>query len=371
LPARSATLARARAQTGELALFPETNGPHMPNPRLVVVTPVYEDRQASSQLFRDIHAEFGADAYVVAVEDGSVREPLEVASLAVAGLPGVILELKRNVGHQRAIAIGLGYAADHFPDAAATVVMDSDGEDLPASIKPLLAVLAREDVDIAVAERRSRVETLRFRAFYVVYKLIFGLLTGRRIAFGNFMALKPVALGRLSVMPELWTHVAGSVLSSKLRVGGCPLDRGARYAGRSKMNFVGLVLHGFKALMVFAEDVLVRIGLACVLISALAMVAAVIAVMLKVLGVATPGFLSTALGLLFLMVLQTGALTLITLMLSGVVKGGALATGMYREYIARIVPSPVALAGGVEGSPAAVPLAGSRHDAAAGAGRDA
>lgn len=343
----------------------------MPSPSLVIVTPVYEDRQASSQLFRDIHAEFGADAFVVAVEDGSVREPLEVASLAAAGVPGLILELKRNVGHQRAIAIGLGYVADHFPDAAATVVMDSDGEDLPASIKPLLAVLAHADVDVAVAERKSRVETLRFRAFYVVYKLIFGLLTGRRIAFGNFMALKPVALRRLSVMPEVWTHVAGSVLSSKLRVRGCPLDRGARYAGRSKMNFVGLVLHGFKALTVFAEDVMVRIGLACVVISALAVLAAVIAVMLKVLGVATPGFLSTALGLLFLVVLQTGALTLMTLMLSGVVKGGALAAGRYREYIARIVLSPVAPALALDSSLPATPVAGTRHDAAAGAGTDA
>ena len=29
------------------------------------------------------------------------------------------------------------------------------------------------------------------------------------------------------------------------------------------MNFVGLALHGFKGLMVFAEDVLVRVGIAC------------------------------------------------------------------------------------------------------------
>lgn len=315
----------------------------MPSPKLVIVTPVYEDRQAASLLFRDIHAEFGGDAFVVAVEDGSVREPLEVASLAAAGLAGMVIELKRNVGHQRAIAIGLGYVADHFPDAAATVVMDSDGEDVPATIKPLLAALSSDDVDVAVAGRKSRVETLRFRAFYLVYKLIFGLLTGRRIGFGNFMALKPAAVRRLTVMPELWTHVAGSVLCSKLRVQACRLDRGARYAGRSKMNFVGLVLHGFKALMVFAEDVLVRVGLACVLISALAVLAAATAIMLKILGVATPGWLSMALGVLFIVFLQTGALTLMTLMLSGVVKGGALASGIYREYIARIVMSPVSI----------------------------
>ena len=43
---------------------------------------------------------------------------------------------------------------------------------------------------------------------------------------------------------------AAAVLASKLRVETCSLDRGPRYAGQSKMNFVGLALHGFKGLMV-------------------------------------------------------------------------------------------------------------------------
>jgi hypothetical protein len=311
-------------------------------PKLIIITPVYEDREAATRLFRELRAEFGAAAYVVAVEDGSVRAPLQLDSLVDAGLSGVILRLKRNVGHQRAIAVGIGYAADHLKDSPAFVVMDSDGEDVPNTIRPLLDALAAPEVDIAVAARKSRVETLQFRAFYVVYKVIFGLLTGRKIAFGNFMAMKPAALQRLSVMPELWTHIAGSVLGSKLRVQQCPLDRGARYAGKSKMNFVGLVLHGFKALMVFAEDVMVRVGLMCVLVSAGVIVAAVAAIVLKVVGFATPGWFSVALGVLFIVLLQTGALTLTTLMLSGVVKGEAIATGTYREFIADVLRTPVA-----------------------------
>jgi hypothetical protein len=312
----------------------------MPSPPLIIITPVFEDREASLQLFRDIRREFGARAYIVVVEDGSVREPVGVDSFTRADVSGLILKLKRNVGHQRAIAIGIGYVAEHFPESAEVVVMDSDGEDIPASIPALLAQLQSEDVDVVVAERKSRVETLSFRAFYIVYKLIFGLLTGRKIAFGNFMVMKPAAVQRLSVMPELWTHVAASVLGSKLRVGACRLDRGPRYAGQSKMNFVGLVLHGFKALMVFAEDVLVRVGLMCVLVSAGVVLAAVAAVVLKLIGFATPGWFSVALGVLFMVLLQTGALTLTTLMLSGVVKGGAIAVGTYREFIAEVLSSP-------------------------------
>ena len=59
-------------------------------------------------------------------------------SLRPAGLSGVIIRLRRNVGHQRAIAVGLGFVADELQDADRIVVMDSDGEDLPATIHALL-----------------------------------------------------------------------------------------------------------------------------------------------------------------------------------------------------------------------------------------
>lgn len=305
---------------------------------LVVVTPVYEDREASGQLFLDLAREFGASAFLVVVDDGSVREPVTPASLKRAGLSGVVIRLRRNIGHQRAIAVGLGFVADELPSAQRVVVMDSDGEDRPATVHALLEALDRDGVDVAVAERRSRVETLRFRVFYAIYKLIFGAMTGRRISFGNFMALRPSAVRRLSAMHETWTHVAGAVLGSKLRLALVPLDRGARYAGQSKMNFVGLTLHGFKALMVFAEDVLVRVGLACVIISGLAVAGALAAIVLKLVGFATPGWFSVALGVLFLVFLQTAALTLVTLMLSGVMKGGAVLLDAYRDYVDQVVP---------------------------------
>ena len=310
----------------------------MPSHPLVIVTPVYEDCEASSQLFVELANNFGASAYVVVVDDGSVREPVEPDSLIRAGLSGVIIRLRRNVGHQRAIAVGLGFVADELPGAERVVVMDSDGEDRPSTIHALLDALQSSQFDIAVAERKSRVETLAFRVFYLLYKIIFGAMTGRRISFGNFMALKPQAVRRLASMHETGTHLAGAVLGSKMRLAICPLDRGARYAGRSKMNFVGLVLHGFKGLMVFSEDVMVRVGLACVLISGFAIAGAIVAVVLKLIGFATPGWFSVALGVLFLVFLQTAALTLMTLMLSGVAKGGAVLLDAYRDFVDQIIP---------------------------------
>jgi hypothetical protein len=99
------------------------------------------------------------------------------------------------------------------------------------------------------------------------------------------------------------------------------------------MNFVALALHGVKALMVFAEDVLVRVGTACALVAALSVLGMATAVVLKAIGFATPGWFSVALGIMLLVFMQTGTLTLMTLMLTGVVRSGLVASINYREFI--------------------------------------
>jgi glycosyltransferase involved in cell wall biosynthesis len=309
---------------------------NMTDSRFAVVMPVYEDQEASTRLFRELFAEYGDRVFVVAVDDGSINQPVNVEAIQSAGLKGVVIRLKRNVGHQRAIAIGINYVADHLPDISCTVVMDSDGEDTPISIKQLVESLKSPQIDVVVAQRKSRIETLRFKVFYVLYKALFQLLTGRKISFGNFMVLKPGAVKRVAAMQELWVHVAACVLTSKLRMHTLAIDRGPRYAGKSKMNFVGLALHGFRALMVFAEDVLVRVGIACVLVAVLSVAGSLIAITLKLAGFATPGWFSVALGILLIVFLQTGALTLMTLMLTGVVRSGSPNQVDYRAYIDQV-----------------------------------
>jgi polyisoprenyl-phosphate glycosyltransferase len=306
--------------------------------KLIIVTPVFEDVEASSRLFKELAAQFKQDVFMMVVDDGSVKQPVEIAALENAGIDGVILKLRRNVGHQRAIAIGLGFVSEHVVFGQSVVVMDSDGEDLPSTIPDLLKNLEFEQVDVVVAERRSRIETLRFKVFYAVYKRFFGLLTGRTISFGNFMVLKAHAVKRLVVMQELSIHVAAAVMASKLRIGTCSLHRGPRYAGQSKMNFVGLALHGFKGLMVFAEDVLVRVGIACALIASLSVVGTSVAVALKLLGFSTPGWSSVVSGILVLIFLQTGALALMTLMFTGVVRAGMVTTAIaYHDFIEEVL----------------------------------
>jgi polyisoprenyl-phosphate glycosyltransferase len=290
-----------------------------PEVPLVIVMPVYEDRQSALQLMRYLAEELEEKPYIVAVEDGSVRDPLSASDIAGAGLDGEVLYLARNMGHQRAIATGLAHVNLHL-ESKAVVVMDSDGEDRPDAIAPLLRELEAGKCDAVVAMRRKRSESLVFRTFYVLYRFAFQLLTGRHIRFGNFTALSPLAVRRLAAMQEMWVHFAAAILVSRLRIGSVPTDRGTRYFGKSQMNLASLTLHGLRSIMVFADEVLVRVGLLSLAMGGCALGLLTLPVVLKLLGFASPGWFSVASGILVLIVMQAGGLTFATLMVSQAIR---------------------------------------------------
>lgn len=286
---------------------------------LIIIIPVFEDNECARLLIENLAKCCTTPPYIVVVEDGSVRNPLPVSAISDAGLSGEVVYLARNMGHQKAIAAGITLVAGQYK-AKAIVIMDSDGEDRPESVAPLLDRLRTDDVDAVVAERRRRSESLRFRLFYSVYRFLFQVMTGRLIRFGNFIALSMRAVKRMAAMQEIWIHVPASLIISQLRIGKVATDRGNRYTGRSQMNFISLALHGLRSMMVFADDVLIRVGSFCMLLAALSIILLVVPVALKVSGFATPGWFTAATGLLILILMQAGILTFVLLMISGLTR---------------------------------------------------
>src|SRR5262245_52912902 len=277
--------------------------------RVFVVLPVFEDRQSLAILAESLSACIPAGLVLVIVDDGSVRWPVQQEDLKAPFERAEIIRLVRNMGHQRAIAVGLCHVLTQYfskknVEDSAIIVMDADGEDRPEDIETLLTALDQPNVDVVVAQRKRRPGSLRFRLHYLLYRTIFFLLTGKAIRFGNFMAMKVRSARRLAGMGELWIHLAGTVLVSRLRRVELPLDRGTRYAGGSKMNFFSLALHGFRAVTVFAEDVLVRVGAACAVAALACVTFGLTVTALKLAGLATPGWFSIASGVLVMLLLQ-------------------------------------------------------------------
>src|SRR3954463_4571461 len=139
-------------------------GPHHISPkRIGILTPVLDDWVCFGSLVREISAQYtgaGLEFYVIVVDDGSAA-PFDPACLAlpsdtcIAGIE--MLRLALNLGHQRAIAVGLCAFADR-EDIDVIIVMDSDGEDRPIDIATLLAECRRHPGNIILANRAKRSE---------------------------------------------------------------------------------------------------------------------------------------------------------------------------------------------------------------------
>lgn len=288
--------------------------------RVAVVVPVLDDWDCLRRLLPDVGAAgVRGSVSVIVVDDGSLEPcPLRAADVAGQGLERVeVVQLAANLGHQRAIAIGLARAAE-LGSFDYVVVMDSDGEDIPARIPELLAAAQANPGAAAVAQRGTRSEGVRFVLFYRLYRWLFTLLTGQRIDFGNFAVLPGAALTRLLHMPDLWNNFPATLIRSRLPIVRVRIDRGERYVGTSRMNFTSLVNHGLGAMSVFMDRTFVRL-LVAVSVGLVAMGAvAVVALVVRLsTHVALPGWLAlggvvAALGLVQVLAVVTVATFIVT-----------------------------------------------------------
>ena len=277
--------------------------------QLGIVTPVLDDWESLAILLRGIDSQLhGVTAHVFVVDDGS-RAAFDPASLNLdrAGAIGAIsiIRLAANVGHQRAIAIGLIEAARR-DELDGVVVLDSDGEDRPEDIPRLLAAAAANPGAIILAQRAKRSENWRFRLAYRAYKAVFHLATGRMIDFGNFSLLPIGAVRRLIHMSELWNNLAATVMRSRIPVRSVPTDRGHRYAGQSRMNMAGLVTHGLSAMSVYTDVIFVRLLAATAALATLSIVGIAVTAAIRLFTtLATPGWATNVVGNLLVLLLQT------------------------------------------------------------------
>lgn len=279
--------------------------------KVVLVVPVYDDWTSLRQLLRSIDAQPGLNRVifdVFVVNDGSLASPPSTVWYEdrYSHIRSVrLVNLICNLGHQRAIAVGLVMASEES-DSDGVIVMDCDGEDRPEDVPQLIATALSNPDRIVCARRSKRSESLMFRSFYLLYKAMFRLLAGTAINFGNFCYIPRSALHRLGHSPSLWNHLAATLVRSRVPLVRVPTERGRRYAGRSRMDFDGLIALGLSAISVYADIVFVRIMVGMLVVSALTIAGlAIVAAIRLFTELAIPGWASTVFGSLSIVLMQS------------------------------------------------------------------
>jgi polyisoprenyl-phosphate glycosyltransferase len=284
---------------------------------ILVLMPVYNDWTVVPLVLERLDAALasaGAPVEVILVDDGSSETPSRqlFAHARYRTIQDVTaLRLTRNLGHQRAIAIGLAYINAHRAGCA-VVVMDADGEDIPEHVPRMLEAQRAAPSTIVFAHRARRSEGVVFRVCYRLYRFTHRLLTGAGISFGNFSVVPRALLPRLVCLPELWNHYPSTVVKTRLPTTMLPLDRGSRLAGHSQMRLTALVLHGLGALTVHGDVIGVRALIATIgatLVSAIGILTVIAIRVFTTLAI--PGWASFVVGVLAAILLQTLMLALV------------------------------------------------------------
>lgn len=275
---------------------------------LIILIPVFNDWAALDALLGRVdRALAGGDAtHVIVIDDGSTIPRPETFHAEFTRLESVrVVRLRRNLGHQRAICVGLVYVHDTYPGAT-TIIMDGDGEDKPEDIDRLLKKFdAEQGRRIIFAARTRRTESVIFRVFYGLYKVAHYALTGIAVRVGNFSVVPWPALSSLIVTSEVWNHYAAAVYESRLPHDSVPVPRGVRLSGKSSMNFVSLVTHGLSAISVYGD----RVGVRMLILSGILVVLIVAGVLATVAiriftNLAIAGWATYVTGLLLVLLMQ-------------------------------------------------------------------
>ncbi|MBI5858468.1 MAG: glycosyltransferase family 2 protein [Sphingobacteriales bacterium] len=284
--------------------------------KIIILLPFLNDEESLNRLLTemgDTLKEFQEAAFSVLIVDDGSSDDFKIAAPTFFSVQ--VLHLQRNIGHQKAIAVGLAYIKENIP-CGKVLVMDADGEDRPPDAASLLKESTGNPDKIIFAQRKSRQQTTHFKFFYRLYKFVFRLLTGKKIAFGNFMVLPRRSLEKIVYYSEIWNHLAGGILKAGLPYSAILTHRGKRYAGKSRMSFHSLLMHGLGAIAVFTEVIASRL-----LVFSLVLIGISLLAILALIGtksftdLAIPGWTSTVISAMLIILLQSFLLSLFTIFL--------------------------------------------------------
>ncbi len=248
----------------------------MSNLKYRIIIPVYNDNKSVNILLNKIHdiskkSQFFFD--ILIIDDCSDKNIDITIQNFKKNLSINILKLNQNLGHQKAIFMGLIYTLDNPVDKI--IIMDSDGEDNPNNITKLIEYNLKKNKNI-VAKRIKRKESISFVIFYQIYKFIFSFLTGLNLNFGNFSIINYNVVQKILNIENNFNHYAASILKVDKKLFRLPIEKNVRFAGKSKMSFINLITHGLDAISIFRKEVIVRVILFSVIGELILLITAII-----------------------------------------------------------------------------------------------
>ena len=232
--------------------------------RIIILLPVYNDWRSLQLLLRkiDIHlrqSKFFIEIFII--NDCSTEKNF-VRFNNLKNINKIkIINLKKNVGSQKAIFIGLN-KINQIKNKSTIVIMDSDGEDDPSKIKILVREAVKKDTSIIFAKRKKRLEALIFRLLNQLRLIITFLLIGKYLNFGNFCSFSNKNLKTIIRNKNTSIAFCSGVVKNHGKINFISVPKKKRFFGHSKVNGLFLVKHSMNIISIFYKQVFIRTSIA-------------------------------------------------------------------------------------------------------------
>ncbi len=224
--------------------------------KYLFLIPLYNDWRSLNFLLRKINAEISKkkrSAEVIILNDASeIKKNLSKKNLS--SLKKIdIVNLKENLGSQKAISVGLGYISK-LKKKSIIIIMDSDGEDDPSQINLMIDKAKKFPNHVVVSNRTKRKEIFIFRILYKIHLILTFVFTGKWISFGNYSSFNIKNLKKLKKNNSTWYALSSGILHN-CDIKNVYAERKKRFFDNSKVSFPSLFFHSLRIISVFQKRV--------------------------------------------------------------------------------------------------------------------
>tara|TARA_X000001036_G_C20674562_1_gene803685 strand:- start:182 stop:997 length:816 start_codon:yes stop_codon:yes gene_type:complete len=164
-----------------------------------------------------------------------------------------VITLNKNLGSQKAIAIGLFHLKDKEKGSFITI-MDGDGEDNPLQINSMLEEAKKNQDFIITSNRKKRQESLAIQILYKIHLIITFVFSLKWISFGNFSTFSSKNISKILSNNNSWYAHSSSVLNN-CKIKRLYAKREKRYFDKSKVNLFALMEHALRVNAVFFQKI--------------------------------------------------------------------------------------------------------------------
>ncbi len=225
--------------------------------KYICLLPLYDDWESLEILLAKINTQMesvGKKVTIIIVNDFSNLKPPKFKPQSNIDKI-TILNLKINLGSQKAISIGLSYLSK-INEKMIVTILDSDGEDDVNKIPEMMKKAEMYNDKIIVSTRTKRKEHYLFQLFYILHKILTFIFTLKWISFGNFSSFDSSMIKKILSNNRSWLAYSGCI-AKNCRIYKIQAERKKRLIGESKLSAIGLIYHSLRVNAVFISRALI------------------------------------------------------------------------------------------------------------------